>query len=101
METLLSVEQLAAVLHKSPASIRSDASRKPASLPPICRLPETKRLLWRRPDVDAWLASFVGGKSAPSLVDSAQQLNVVSTNKRGRPTKSEQVRRARGTEVHR
>ncbi|MBB5441808.1 MULTISPECIES: hypothetical protein [unclassified Paraburkholderia] len=56
MRTLLTVDQLAKCLHKSIASIRSDATRNPRSLPPICRLPNTKRLLWRAEDVEQWLA---------------------------------------------
>ncbi|ABM30998.1 hypothetical protein C8E08_2530 [Paracidovorax citrulli] len=98
MEHLLSVEQLAAVLHKSPASIRSDASRKPASLPPICRLPGTKRLLWRRPDVDAWLALFVAPVTLGVPMALAQLPNrteATRKRRRGRPTKSEQLARQR------
>ena len=45
MKSLLSVEQLSVCIHKSVASIRSDSTRNPQSLPPICRLPGTKRLL--------------------------------------------------------
>ena len=52
-------EQLALCLHKSVASIRSDATCNPCSLPPLCRLPGTKRLLWRAEDVDLWLAEHV------------------------------------------
>ena len=53
MKPLLTVEQLAQYIHKSVNSIRSDACRNPQSLPPICRLPNTKRLLWRIEDVVA------------------------------------------------
>jgi hypothetical protein len=56
---VLAVEHLAALIHKSPASIRSDASRNPDALPPICRLPGNKRLLFRLEDVRCWLASHV------------------------------------------
>lgn len=59
MQILLSVEQLSVCLHKSVASILSDASRNPQALPPICRLPGTKRLLWRSDDVEIWLAKHV------------------------------------------
>lgn len=59
MSSLLTVEQLAEFIHKSRASIRSDATRNPQSLPPICRLPNTKRLLWRLEDVESWLAAHV------------------------------------------
>lgn len=93
MTTLVTVEGLAARLHKSVASVRSDATRNTAALPPICRLPNTKRLLWREQDIDQWLQAHV--------VVPKQQENVGSTSasppRRGRPTKVEQ--RARRAEV--
>lgn len=86
MQTLLSVEQLSACLHKSIASIRSDASRNPQSLPPICRLPGTKRLLWRADDVESWLAKHVLSpitEVAPPVPSGPPR--------RGRPRKTEQT----------
>lgn len=81
---LLAVDQLAKLLHKSPASIRSDASRNPNALPPICRLPWNKRLLWRLEDVQVWLARHV--QRAPgALSDETAQPLVISPRKRGRP----------------
>lgn len=82
---LLAVEQLAVVLHKSPSSIRSDASRNPASLPPICRLPGSKRLLWRPEDVQGWLASFVEPVRVPM---SKPHVDAYAPKKRGRPRKT-------------
>lgn len=91
MKSLLTVEQLSQYLHKSVASIRSDATRNPQSLPPICRLPSTKRLLWRLEDVEHWLAAHVEGVSrAVALVTSDDP-----RPRRGRPTKAEQVARQR------
>jgi hypothetical protein len=88
MEALLTVELLSVRLHKSVTSIRSDATRNPRSLPPICRLPGTKRLLWRESDVDKWLAGHVA-VSAPGLpVNSSASTGAA---KRGRPTKREQM----------
>lgn len=92
MKALLTVEQLSAYIHKSVTSIRSDASRNPASLPPICRLPGTKRLLWRIEDVEVWLATHVRGDAAPLATPQATE---TSKPKRGRPTKAEQVARQR------
>ena len=89
MQALLTVEQLSKFLHKSVASIRSDSSRNPQSLPPICRLPGTKRLLWRIEDVEQWLAQYVAGTDY--LSTSASQAQQTATPKRGRPTKAEQV----------
>jgi predicted DNA-binding transcriptional regulator AlpA len=88
MEALLTVELLSARLHKSVTSIRSDVTRNPRSLPPICRLPGTKRLLWRESDVDKWLADYVV-VSAPGLPVSSPAST--GATKRGRPTKREQM----------
>lgn len=96
MKALLTVEQLAVYIHKSVASIRSDASRNPASLPPICRPPGTKRLLWRIEDVEGWLALHVRGEAVPVAVPPA---NDNAKPKRGRPTKAEQVARQRRATV--
>lgn len=79
MKNLLSVEQLAVFLHKSVASIRSDATRNPQSLPPICRLPGTKRLLWRSEDVESWLQQYVRKAVMPEVL--------LVPRKRGRPRK--------------
>ncbi|MCP1633699.1 DNA-binding protein [Kerstersia gyiorum] len=89
MTPLLTVEQLAQYIHKSVNSIRSDACRNPQSLPPICRLPNTKRLLWRMEDVEAWLAGHV----AIQVTDAAATPS--RTTRRGRPTKAETVTRQR------
>lgn len=91
MRTLLTVDQLAKCLHKSVASIRSDATRNPRSLPPICRLPGTKRLLWRVEDVEQWLAEHVEGLA----VELATVVNKQDQPRRGRPTKAEAVARQR------
>lgn len=85
MQALLTVEQLSEYLQKSVASIRSDATRNPQSLPPICRLPGTKRLLWRVADVEQWLAKHVASDSVIPPVAASE------SPKRGRPTKVEQI----------
>jgi hypothetical protein len=92
MKALLTVEQLSTYIHKSVASIRSDATRNPASLPPICRLPGTKRLLWRAEDVENWISQHVHGDRAAPVAPSMAQPD---RPKRGRPTKAEQVARQR------
>jgi len=83
---VLAVEQLAQIIHKSPASIRSDASRNPDALPPICRLPGNKRLLWRLEDVESWLARYV---ERPREDRSDAQPQVSVSKKPGRPRKVE------------
>jgi len=89
MKPLLTVEQLAQYIHKSVNSIRSDACRNPQSLPPICRLPNTKRLLWRIEDVEVWLAGHVAIQVADATATPTR------TTRRGRPTKAETVARQR------
>jgi hypothetical protein len=88
MQALLTVDQLSEYLRKSVASIRSDVTRNPTALPPICRIPGTKRLLWRVEDVEQWLASHV-------LVDGAQHKAqpLVEPARRGRRTKAEELAR--------
>jgi len=58
LEPLLTADDLAAVLHKAKSSILKDASRAPWRLPPITRL-GSKRLLWRRQDVESFIAAGV------------------------------------------
>lgn len=82
---LLTVEELARRWRKSPETLRSDASRSPSSLPPICRLPGTRRLLWRLEDVERFEAGCVSLPQVPTT-------HAVG-GRRGRPTKAEQIRR--------
>ena len=84
---LLTVDALAELLHRSPNTIRCDAHRAPARLPPILRLPQHNRLLWRRVDVDAWLSGHVTSAPPPSAA-------AITGRRRGRPTKVEQRARA-------
>ena len=87
-DELLAVDQLARLLHKSPASIRSDASRNAGALPPICRLPGSKRLLWRKQDVTQWIAQFV--QPSPVVMQPAPAMSLSVSRGRGRPRKTEQ-----------
>lgn len=89
MQALLTVDQLSAFLQKSVASIRSDVTRNPLALPPICRLPGTKRLLWRVEDVEAWLAEHVVGSRLTKPVAEQERARP------GRPTKTAQVAKQR------
>lgn len=95
MQALLTVEELATYLHKSVASIRSDSTRNPQSLPPICRLPGTKRLLWRIEDVQAWIGQHVRCEAPP--VPAMERPDFSPAPRRGRPTKAEQVARQRAS----
>lgn len=84
---VLTVEQLAKFIHKTPASIRSDASRNPIALPPICRLPGSKRLLWLLDDVRQWMSACVDRSNASS-VQTFQAADPSIARKRGRPRKT-------------
>lgn len=85
MIELLDVAQIATLLRKTVPSIRSDVCRNPLSLPPRCKLPGSRRLLWRAEDVSSWLASCV---ERNPLASSPVSLLVSSEPKRpGRPRK--------------
>lgn len=86
---MLAVEELAALIHKSPSSIRSDASRNPSALPPICRLPGNKRLLWRSEDVQDWMALYVDRSSLTMEMSPIVAAVQIQQKKRGRPRKTE------------
>ncbi|MNQ83232.1 hypothetical protein D3C85_983080 [compost metagenome] len=89
MKALLTVDDLSDCIHKSVTSIRSDVTRNPLSLPPICRLPGTKRLLWRAEDVECWLADHVSGFALTTGTATDEAVKA----KPGRPTKSQQIRK--------
>lgn len=58
METL-DIEQLAAILKRSPHTVRSDVTRRPETLPPRIKIPGTRRVLWRKEDVERWMSEQV------------------------------------------
>ena len=84
MPELITVEELAFALKKTVKSIRSDATRNPKCLPPRCRLPGNKRLLWRREDVKDWIDNSVELRG--ENCDIAKDVNSLQ-KKRGRPPK--------------
>lgn len=61
MPILSTVEETSAILRKKPASILSDLSRAPHSLPPHVKIPGCRRILFV--DVEAWILSHVVGGS--------------------------------------
>ncbi len=97
MQALLTVDQLAEHLQKSVASIRSDATRNPQSLPPICRLPNTKRLLWRAEDVERWIGLHVAGADFPNVTEQT----LPEKRRRGRPPKAISVAKRSHSDVKR
>lgn len=92
---LLTVEDLALLLHKSVHSIRCDVARNPSALPPRCKIPGAKRLLWMEDVVNAWLSECVE-KTQDALPHAKQNKPLVKPqNKKrvGRPTNAERLAR--------
>lgn len=84
---LITIPELAKIIRKSLESIRSDLCRAPHRLPPTVRLPSTRRVLFRRIDVEKWISGYV---AVPAPVPP-----VPLVRRRGRPTKSEQISRGK------
>ncbi len=51
----LGVEDLAPILHRSVATIKSDIYRRPDTLPPRISIPGSTKLLWLETDVIRWI----------------------------------------------
>lgn len=58
---LINLNELAALLQRSPETIRKDLTRNPAAVPPRVLLSGTRLLRWRAADVDDWLSAHVQG----------------------------------------
>lgn len=60
METKLtmSLEELAETLGRSVTTLKQARSRRPASLPPAVRVPQSRGVLFLRKDVEAWLERY-------------------------------------------
>ena len=56
---LLTLDELAVILGRSPETIRKDIRRNPDAVPPRLQLPGTRLLRWRAVDVQAWMSQFV------------------------------------------
>lgn len=91
MKSLITIEELSLLINKSVTSIRSDRTRNPKALPPICKLPGTKRLLWRIEDVESWIQRHVILDTDLSTI---QPITLDIKPRRGRPTKADQISRA-------
>lgn len=81
----LDIKELAALLHLSPATVRSDVSRRPWALPPSIKI--GVRTVWLRSTVLDWLKARERAATPPAMVESPRR--------RGRPTKLEQLRQQR------
>lgn len=63
--TILDLSDLAALLGRSPETIKKDIARNRLAVPPRLHIPGTRLLRWRRVDVEAWLASHVEVRADP------------------------------------
>ena len=52
---LVDIEFIAALMHKTPNTIRMDLTRRPKSLPPRLMIPDSRTVLWLESDVLCWL----------------------------------------------
>ena len=55
----LGITEIAAILRKSPKTVREDVSRRPEALPPRLVIPNSRSVVWRMVDVEAWLEARV------------------------------------------
>ncbi|MDO8905960.1 AlpA family transcriptional regulator [Hydrogenophaga sp.] len=62
---LLTLDQLASILGRSPETIRKDLVRNSGAVPPRLVIPGTRLLRWRAVDVERWLeaCSHVAGNN--------------------------------------
>lgn len=63
-EPLLSLNDLAKLLGRSPDTIKKDLRRNPCAVPPRLIFPNTRMLRWRACDVERWLESFAKASSS-------------------------------------
>lgn len=54
MQTL-DIKELALILKRSPSVVAAEVSKAPHKLPPRLRLPDSRKVLWLREDVEKWL----------------------------------------------
>jgi hypothetical protein len=58
-QPLLTLDDLAALLVRSPNTIRKDMWRNPTAVPPRMILPNSNMLRWRPEDVERWIEQLV------------------------------------------
>lgn len=56
---LIDIQELAALLQRSPETLRKDLRRNPAAVPPRVILPGARLLRWCPSDVGYWLRAHV------------------------------------------
>lgn len=58
-KALMDLNELSALLGRSPETIKKDLKRNRLAVPPRLYIPGTRLLRWRKVDVENWLASHV------------------------------------------
>ena len=51
----MTIEDVAKLLKRSPSTVATEVSKAPHKLPPRLRLPGSRKILWLRSDVEAWI----------------------------------------------
>ena len=68
---LLDLQDLAALLGRSPETIKKDLQRNRLAVPPRLNIPGTRLLRWRAADVESWLSANVetrdGGENGRTI----------------------------------
>jgi predicted DNA-binding transcriptional regulator AlpA len=54
LETM-NIRDLAKLLHKAPSTIATEVTKSPQKLPPRLRLPDNRKVLWLKKDVESWI----------------------------------------------
>lgn len=65
-KTIIDLNELSALLGRSPETIKKDLKRNRLAVPPRLHIPGTRLLRWWKADVDSWLASHVEVRSGSS-----------------------------------
>ena len=51
----MTIDDVAKLLKRSPSTVATEVSKAPHKLPPRLRLPGSRKILWLRSDVEAWI----------------------------------------------
>lgn len=58
MQNLLTIHQLAVLLHTNASALKTRHYRNPQSIPPVVRIPGDRRYFFNAIEVDRWIESF-------------------------------------------
>lgn len=85
---LIGIKELAQILHRAEATVRTQATREPHKLPPRFR-DGTNSVLWRLCDVWAWQDKLAGSPTIPAPAPA--YADVKPAKRRGAPTAAEKL----------